>query len=219
MTVPVAAAAAPPVSATGMALASGLGSVVSGLFGRNSAKSSMRFQKEAAQNAHQWEVNDLIAAGLNPILSGTGGGGARPSGGAQSTMPDLGQAASSALAARRMNQEIKNLEATELQIKAQTIGIEQANKLKSGPADIGGDFGDLYNAFKGSVKQNYEKGKKRHSELLKSYQDMINKRKFNSPYNVIEISSKENTAYVKWLGKRKSSAYAYSQFLKQYRGK
>lgn len=37
------------------------------------------YQKEFAQNAHQWEVQDLEAAGLNPILSA--GAGAAASGG------------------------------------------------------------------------------------------------------------------------------------------
>lgn len=32
------------------------------------------YEKEAAQNAHQWEVNDLKKAGLNPILSAGGQG-------------------------------------------------------------------------------------------------------------------------------------------------
>lgn len=39
------------------------------------------YQKEAAQNAHQWEMADLEKAGLNPALTATGGSGASLSGG------------------------------------------------------------------------------------------------------------------------------------------
>lgn len=39
------------------------------------------YQKEAAQNAHQWEMEDLKKAGLNPALTATGGAGASLSGG------------------------------------------------------------------------------------------------------------------------------------------
>lgn len=35
---------------------------------------SNAYQKEFAQNAHQWEIQDLKAAGLNPILSADGSG-------------------------------------------------------------------------------------------------------------------------------------------------
>lgn len=39
-----------------------------------------KYQKEFAQNAHQWEIQDLKKAGLNPVLS-AGGAGASASGG------------------------------------------------------------------------------------------------------------------------------------------
>lgn len=46
------------------------------LFGNYQANRAWSRQKQAAQSAHQWEVADLRAAGLNPILSATGGNGA-----------------------------------------------------------------------------------------------------------------------------------------------
>lgn len=46
------------------------------LIGNHNANKAWSRQKQAAQSAHQWEVADLRAAGLNPILSATGGNGA-----------------------------------------------------------------------------------------------------------------------------------------------
>lgn len=46
------------------------------LIGNYNANKAWSRQKQAAQFAHQWEVADLRAAGLNPILSATGGNGA-----------------------------------------------------------------------------------------------------------------------------------------------
>lgn len=57
----------------------------SGLSIYNARQAWLR-QKEAMQNAHQWEVADLRKAGLNPILSATGGSGAS-TGGLNSPMP------------------------------------------------------------------------------------------------------------------------------------
>lgn len=146
------------------------------------SKRNRDFQREMSNTSHQREVKDLEAAGLNPLLSATGGastpGGASGSGTAGASMENAaGAGITSAkesiqvgLAMNRQKQELKNMKATEKLTKSQRKNVDvQAKVATKGipQADIINKiyrYGDkalehVKGRFLESPKNNYHEGK------------------------------------------------------------
>lgn len=123
---------------TGSIIGSIGSSVIGGLFGSSSAKKQNKaaavqarlareHQIHMARNYHQYEVSDLRAAGLNPILSA---GGSSPGAAAGPMAPVVGEvdavgkgveAAASALSLKRMEAEIENIKKDTQKKEAETM--------------------------------------------------------------------------------------------------
>lgn len=128
-----------------MALASAGANVLGGLLGKSGqdkanalnyriAKEQMAFQERMSNTAYQRAAGDLEKAGLNRILAL--GSPASSPGGASATMQNanallgtsLSSAANSALAAKRLSEDMKTMTATRKQIEASVLKTESETR-------------------------------------------------------------------------------------------
>lgn len=94
------------------------------------------FQKYMSNTAHQREVKDLLAAGLNPILS-AGGAGASSPGGSQARMENtMSPAVSGAQQAARFLADLNQIKAVTANTQADTANKLQNQKVKEPIADV-----------------------------------------------------------------------------------
>lgn len=100
------------------------GGMLTNTANKKQASRQMRFQEIMSNTAHQREVNDLRAAGLNPILSATGGHGASTPSGVSAPMTDFSQmgtrVANSVRASRELSKTLESIDANIAKTKQDT---------------------------------------------------------------------------------------------------
>ena len=120
----------------------GIGGAVLDWFGQNSAneankqlsRDQMAFQERMSSTAHQREVQDLEAAGLNPILSAGGGGSSSPSGAAIPMQNAINTDKAVNAARAVMDNELKD---SQLDVAKATVeNVKQQTRINKNSADI-----------------------------------------------------------------------------------
>lgn len=160
------------VPAAASAAANLIGSIYGAERSASSAREMMRFQKHMYRHRHQYEVQDLRKAGLNPILSAGGSPGGAP-GGAQVDYPNVAADAVGSAVQLRL-------------LKAQTKLIEEQARKTEAEADIKGVYGPVLKETKSRLEQGVNSAKEVIERTKKNRREGRS-RKVRTPLGVIDI--------------------------------
>lgn len=119
--------------AWGYAAVAAAGALAQSATSARMSSKQMAFQRELSSTAHQRQVADMRLAGLNPILSATGGRGASTPPGAQpGVIPNVGLEAGSAHLAAKQNRASVELLAQQTRLGRQQELTERSRTEEAG---------------------------------------------------------------------------------------
>jgi len=149
---------------------SGIGGIVGGISQPIAAhfaqKRQWKYTKKMMQTRHQWEVEDLIKAGLNPILGYVGSKGGPPLGSVG--IPNIaGGLGATALSAAKIKEELELLRATSDKARADAAKARvQTKKVDIEVSEFPPTFGGVARRVLSSEgAKNFLKGVERTAEV------------------------------------------------------